>query len=256
MLKQFFTFFLAMGFATYSSAQSANSALITVDTGIVKSHTKINFKPFIVPGVFVGYGLLSLTGDNVLRRLDYSTHAELQEDHPNFTSKIDNYTPFIPVVAVYGLDLLGVKAKNNIVDRTAMLASSFLVASAGAGSLKIITNRLRPNGADRQSFPSGHTTLVFMTAEFLNQEYKDRSIWFSVAGYAIATGTGILRLYNNEHWVSDVVAGAGVGIISTKLTYLVYPYLKRKLFHGKTSSVMINPAYQQGNMTLSFSSRF
>ena len=41
---------------------------------------------------------------------------------------------------------------------------------------------------------------------------------------------GFLRMYNNKHWLSDVVAGAGIGIMSTKIAYWIYPVIKRKLF--------------------------
>lgn len=210
---------------------------------------------YIVPAVFIGYGLVTLTGDNAIRRLDYDTHAELKEDHPAFALKIDNYSRYIPGIAVYGLDLVGIKAKNNILDRSIMLLSSYALVAVGVSTMKGLSNRARPDGSNYHSFPSGHAALAFMTAEYLHQEYKDQSIWYSIGGYAIATSTGILRLYNNAHWVSDVVAGAGFGILSTKLTYLVYPYIKRKLFHGKPADLIISPGYQNGNMSFSLLKR-
>ena len=59
---------------------------------------------------------------------------------------------------------------------------------------------------------------------------------------------------NRDHWFSDVVAGAGFGIISTKAAYLVYPYIRNALTHkdknGKKLSFM--PTYQDGVPGLSF----
>ncbi|MHA4895334.1 phosphatase PAP2 family protein [Pedobacter sp. PWIIR3] len=256
MFKRLFTIILTLGIITNSLAQTNDTIALPMDTGSVKGPTKANFKSFIVPGVFIGYGLISLTGDNVIRRLDYTTNAEMREDYPGFALKVDNYTRYVPAVAVYALDIMGVKAKNNVVDRSIMLATSFAVASVSVGAVKVIVGRTRPNGANNVSFPSGHTALAFMTAEFLNQEYKDRSIWYSIGGYAMATGTGILRLYNNAHWVSDVVAGAGFGILSTKITYLVYPYIKKKLFHNKPVNVMVSPDYQNGSLGFNLVKRF
>lgn len=226
------------------------------DTTLRKVVLKPGLRPFIIPAVMLGYGATSFLGDNFIRRLDYSTNAELREDHPSFALSIDNQLRYVPALAVYALDLVGVKAKNNVLDRTIMLAGSYAVVSVTAGTLKGLSNRVRPNGSNNHSFPSGHTSLVFMTAEFLHQEYKDQSIWYSIGGYAIATSTGILRLYNNAHWVSDVVAGAGLGILSTKVTYLLYPYIKRKLLHGKSANVMMSPGYQNGNMSFNLIKRF
>jgi membrane-associated phospholipid phosphatase len=62
-----------------------------------------------------------------------------------------------------------------------------------------------------------------MAAEFLHQEYGDKSLWISTADYGMATLVGVSRVYRNRHWVSDVVAGAGVGILSTKIIYWLYP---------------------------------
>lgn len=217
---------------------------------------KISISSFAVPAVFISYGIVSFAGNNAIRRLDYTTNNELREDHPTFALKVDNITRYTPAAAVYGLDLLGVKAKHNVIDRSLMLLMSAVIAQASVNGIKSLSHRARPNGSDNNSFPSGHTSFAFMSAEFLNQEYKDQSVWYGIGGYAIATGTGILRLYNNAHWVSDVVAGAGFGILSTKLTYLVYPYIKQKLFRGKPANVVLNPGFQNGNMSFSAIKRF
>ena len=48
------------------------------------------------------------------------------------------------------------------------------------------------------------------------QEYKDVSVWYGISGYIVATGTGFFRIYNNKHWLTDVAAGAGIGILIDK----------------------------------------
>jgi membrane-associated phospholipid phosphatase len=83
-----------------------------------------------------------------------------------------------------------------------------------------------------------------MGAEFLYQEYKDVSPWYGIAGYVVATGTGLFRMYNNRHWFSDVVAGAGFGILSTKVAYWIYPWMKEKFLKTKRKySGMAMPFY-------------
>lgn len=61
-------------------------------------------------------------------------------------------------------------------------------------------------------------------------EYKDVSPWIGVAGYAVATGTALARIGHNEHWLTDVIAGAGIGILGTKAAYWIYPWVQELLF--------------------------
>jgi hypothetical protein len=93
-----------------------------------------------------------------------------------------------------------------------------------------------------------------MGAEFLAQEYSDKSPVYTIVGYTFAVTTGIFRMYNRDHWFSDVVAGAGFGILSTKAAYLVYPWIRNQLTHKDKQgrSTMIMPFYQDGNAGLSF----
>ncbi len=155
---------------------------------------------------------------------------------------------------VYGLNLAGVEGKNRFIDRTALIGLSGGILAVADFSLKHTTHRLRPNQGDYYSFPSGHTSTAFAGAEFMAQEYAGKSPWYGVIGYAIATTTGVFRMYNRDHWFSDVVAGAGFGILSTKAAYLIYPYIRNTLTHkdknGKSTLVM--PAYQNGFIGLAF----
>ncbi len=93
---------------------------------------------------------------------------------------------------------------------------------------------MRPDGSTKNSFPSGHTATVFMGAELLRREYQDVSPWIGVAGYSVAAFTGFMRMYNNRHWLTDVLAGAGVGILSAEAAYWLYPSL-RKVFYRSSS---------------------
>lgn len=110
--------------------------------------------------------------------------------------------------------------------------------------LKNISGVERPDGTSRNSFPSGHTATAFMGAEFLFQEYKDVSIWYGISGYLVATGTGFFRMYNDRHWLTDVAAGAGIGILSTKIAYWIHPFIKRNLFKDKENTIgVVMPFY-------------
>ncbi len=210
---------------------------------------------FIAPAVLVGYGAFA-GGNNFINDLDRTTRAELQEDHPLFSSKMDNFMQYAPAAAVYALHLAGVKGRHGTLDATGAYLVSFAIMKASTECMKSATQRLRPDGSTRNSFPSGHTATSFTSAEFLMQEYKDVSPWIGYGGYAVAITTGVFRLYNNRHWVSDVVAGAGFGIASAKLGYFFYPKLKRLIAGRHAAHMNFVPVYQQGAAGFSFSGQF
>lgn len=158
---------------------------------------------------------------------------------------------------MYALNALGVQGKHNFKDRTIILGTAYVIMGATVNTIKHTTNELRPDGSSNNSFPSGHTATAFMGAEFLYQEYKDVSIWYGITGYAIATGTGFFRMYNDRHWFSDVAAGAGIGIISTKIAYWVHPLLKEYLFKdAPTMDGMAAPFYNGKEYGLGLSMTF
>ncbi|TDO24202.1 phosphatase PAP2 family protein [Pedobacter duraquae] len=211
---------------------------------------------FIVPVALMGYGFGAVYDHGALKQLDVSTKDELQEDHPLFAAHLDDYMQFAPAAAVYALNLAGVKGKHNLFDASMLYVTSGLIMGGSTHFTKRWVGRERPDHSGYNSFPSGHTASAFMAAEFLHQEYKDVDPWIGYAGYFVATATGTLRMYNNKHWFSDVVGGAGFGIASTKLAYLVYPYIKELFMFKKQSNFTLMPFHGQGGNGLMLSGRF
>jgi membrane-associated phospholipid phosphatase len=161
---------------------------------------------------------------------------------------------------VYALNLAGVHGKNTFIDRTMLLVLSEAIFAGTTFGLKRITHRERPDGSDKFSFPSGHTGNAFVSAEFMAQEYGDRSPIYGGVGYAFATTTAILRVYNNKHWFSDIIAGAGFGILSTKAAYYLYPLIRNSVFRGgnekSNNNSLLLPTYQDGKVGLTFAKSF
>jgi membrane-associated phospholipid phosphatase len=217
----------------------------------------IKASSFILPAALIAYGALS-SAIHPIRHFDYYVHGQITDNAPKFHTNAATYLLFTPIIAVYGLNLAGVEGRNNFTDRTALIALSAAFAGISDFSLKHIVHRLDPTGSNLASFPSGHTMGAFAAAEFLAQEYGDQSPAYTIAGYTIAAATGVLRLYTRNHWFSDVVAGAGFGIASTKLAYLVYPAIRKWLTHTDQNgrSTFIMPSYQGGMAGLSFAKTF
>ena len=213
--------------------------------------TKSTLKGLIVPVGLITYGFIAL-GKNELKQLDKSTKATITTNHLGYKTTVDNYLQFAPAISVYALNMCGVKGKNNFRDRTMLYALSTIISTGFVKPLKYVTKSTRPDGSCNNSFPSGHTTTAFASAEFLRQEYKDVSPWYGIAGYAMAATAGTLRVYNNKHWVSDVVAGAGFGILSTKIAYWIYPSIKKKLFKNKPMNALMMPYHQNGTTGMAF----
>ena len=193
-------------------------------------------RSFIMPGAVFAAGAALTFGHTALHSLDSTTQGEIQEDVTGFSTVADNFLQFAPAIAVFGLNAAGVKGKHSIKLSAEYYILSFLFMAGSSQLLKDLTHVERPDHSDYHSFPSGHTANAFMGAEFLNQEYGSRSAWYSVAGYTTATVTGVLRVVNNRHWLGDVVAGAGIGILSTRLSYWLVPKIN-KAFQKKKEPV-------------------
>jgi membrane-associated phospholipid phosphatase len=196
-------------------------------------------RTLIVPLSLITYGFFSQASED-LRDFDVNIKNVVRRD-ADFHTPIDNYLQYAPGVAVYALNVAGIKGKNNFRDRTMILLLSNAMMGMTVQSIKKITKVERPEGFGKNAFPSGHTATAFAGAEFLRREYREVSPWYGIAGYAVAATTGILRMYNNMHWFRDVMAGAGFGILSTEAAYWLEPIIAKKLFH-KRKAYPIYPA--------------
>jgi len=142
----------------------------------------------------------------------------------SFHTHIDNYLQYAPFAVAYGLDAAGIRSKTDIVNRTVIMIKGELLMVSAVNLLKNATHQLRPDGSGYNSFPSGHTAQAFAAATFLNEEYKDRLPWMPYAAYGLASSVGLMRMANNRHYVSDVLLGAGLGILSMKVAYWTHQY--------------------------------
>lgn len=204
------------------------------------------------PAVFLGFGFLTLDNPEYLESNE-AVQKQILGHYAGFHSNLDNYARYVPVAAVYGLNLAGVKGKNDLVSLTLIFALSNLINNTVTRQLKGITQERRPDFPSFDAFPSGHTSTAFANAEIMHQEYNHLSAWYSVAGYSFAVATGTMRMLNNRHWLSDVMAGAGVGLLSTRLAYVIYPWLEQNinLQPFAKNKLAVAPVYQGGSYGIS-----
>ena len=138
---------------------------------------------------------------------------------PSFHFTADDYLQYSPAAVMLGMKAAGVEGRSSWGRMLLSDAFSVTIMATLVNSIKRTAKVERPDGSSNNSFPSGHTAMAFMTASMLCHEYGYVSPWISAGAYTVATATGIMRMANNRHWLSDVMAGAGIGILSTELGY-------------------------------------
>ena len=196
----------------------------------------------IPAGCFV-YGVATMNHPG--QRENYfnaETREEMRENFPRFRTRIDNYTRHAPTAAAYVLPLLGVKGHYNAANFTLVYLSGRLLNDGLTSQLKKRVGEWRPGATpDQRSFPSAHTSEAFFSATLLYEQYREQNPWIGAGGFAVAAATGTMRMLNDKHWLSDVVAGAGIGIISAETAWYAYPWLQRRIVSPLARKVMIMP---------------
>ena len=135
--------------------------------------------------------------------------------------KQDYAVALTPLAATWALKAAGVKSTSSW-NRLLVANSMALALHVGVTQgFKSAVKETRPNGEDDNSFPSGHTSLAFLSATVLSREYGHLSPWVSIGGYGCATATQFLRMRHNNHWINDTFVGAGIGMMSANFAYFL-----------------------------------
>ena len=200
-----------------------------MDFDFFKSKTNPGVKPykFMDDMTFVGVPLFiagwALKGDKGMFRVNAKAdqggkkNTQLLTD---FKTRFDDYLQFFGPAMTVGLKLGGYEGRSDWPRLLASAGMSYLIMAGLVNGIKYTAKEKRPDGSSANSWPSGHTATAFVGATMLHKEYGlTRSPWWSVAGYGVATATGVMRVLNNRHWISDVMSGAGLGILSGELGY-------------------------------------
>ena len=178
---------------------------------------------------WITFGVLA-SGTGSLMFAD-QTIADFSQEHRS--SEVDRFSanflePFgfkYSMVLMSGFFAHGILAKNKKSVSTGLLAfESFVLASLIVRVPKNVFGRERPDNWSSDGpfdfngpfhgvgFPSGHTAASFAVASVIATQYREHK-WVPIVAYSVASLAGLSRVYDNKHWLSDVVAGAAIGTL-------------------------------------------
>ena len=223
----------------------------------VKPYKVLNDLTFVGVPLFVA-GIIAKSEKKAFRQNTGDNKHTLVTE---FKTHIDDYSQMFGPVMATGLKIAGVEGRSDWGRYLASAALSYGFMAAFVNSIKYTTKEMRPDGSTANSWPSGHTATAFVGATILHKEYGlTRSPWYSVAGYGVATATGVMRVLNNRHWVSDVLSGAGIGIMSGELAYALSDLIfkGRGLLRGDITgerSIIDYPSFFSISMGIGFGSK-
>lgn len=188
--------------------------------------SEYRFKPtqLIVPGALMA---VSITGVFTLNDFKNSVRDKFSGYKKGHTFKADDYIQYTTAIGYVGLGFIpGVKCRSEFNDRLRAGITAYAIMAISVNAMKYSFKHPRPGSGTRNSFPSGHSATVFTGAELMRIEYGN---YIGLVGYAVAVTVGALRIYNDRHWVTDVLGGAAIGILSARAGYWLLP-LEKKIF--------------------------
>ena len=222
----------------------ADSVAVPVCSGLFRRPA---LRAVVVPALLFGYGLSTINGHGFYS--SYRAQADVQRAFPNFHFTADNYLGYVSYLGLAGAELAGVRPQHDLLNTALLLAKAELLLNAAVYGLKYTTGVVRPSGKDDHSFPSDHAAQAFLAATVVHLELRDRSPWYGVGAYTLASSVAVLRVLNNKHWESDVFAGAAVGIVSARLAYLTHRNRWGRPPAAGALGLRLSPAYWPGGTT-------
>ena len=161
-----------------------------------------------------------------IHNLDERIYTHVQNTYPDFHTNAEDYLMWVPSGSVYVMDAFSVPVKHTFKEHLILDAGSILVTGGIGYGMRQLTKNSNEYTPFNTKFPSGHVANAFRGAELFHQELKTASPVLSYGGYVIATTVGVLRILNKSHEFTQVLAGAGLGMLSTRLTYWIFNKVK------------------------------
>ncbi len=176
-------------------------------------------RSFLVPTVLIAYGSSIIKNNGIYS--SYKIQKDISKTFPGFSTQVDDYIQYASYAGLISIGLWQIN-KPGWQNIAVKVIKSELVMGTLVYGLKYTTDVKRPDSGSPNSFPSGHTAQLFVAAALLDKELKGKKTGLVAGAYTLAAAVGLLRILNNRHWASDVLAGAGIGMLSVQVVYLTH----------------------------------
>lgn len=212
-----------------------------------KTPVNYTFRPnqLITPAILITAGSI---GVGCFQGFKESIRHHLADLRGDRYLHFDDYIQYTTPVAYYALGFTRLPSRGDHIDRLLTGVTAYAMMGIVVNAVKYTVREMRPDNTKRNSFPSGHSGIVFTGAELLRLEYGN---YIGIAGYAVACTVGFMRMYNERHWLNDVLAGAGIGILAARAAYWMLPW-ERKIFrldkprkNAEASAEGVRPAHDR-----------
>ncbi len=255
------TLFLPLCFVLKINAQTlkdSSVANVKVDSSLATAKHHSIIKPVTIATAYAGvtlfsYRFLDDEVHEIAQRWQNKTVASVSKTYGTLGLGSSN------VIITAGTGIAAVITKDKRLEKaTILLIAGHAINSYATFQLKLSFQRHRPSTGDpynkfdwregnrsNTSMVSAHTSNAFATATVFSIVYGDKK-WVSIVAYSAASLVGISRVYNNAHWLSDVMAGAAVGYLSIKGVNELYKLA------GKKFSFMPEVSYHYYGMGITY----
>lgn len=177
------------------------------------------------------HGAALAGGLSVLMLLDQRTQRYVQGHRSDAMNRVAGAVRRFGQIEVYGTLTAGILAAGMVTGNDELtraggrIAATLALAGATSSAGKLVLGRPRPSHSSdadgyvpfsgQEAMPSGHTAMAFALATSLADEI-DRT-WASVGLYTLAASVGWSRINDDCHWLTDIAAGAALGITTSKV---------------------------------------
>lgn len=221
------------------------------DTTRVADFCRVRPQQVIVPAAMIGVGALAIS-NHKLCEMKYDVRDAMQRGRG--THHKANIETWATLTAQLTTIALGPRCKHKFVDRMLVKITSYAFLYSTGHIIKACVREPRPDGHGSHAFTSLKTGAAFMAAE---QTRIERGWGWGMGLYAFAAGVGVMQMYNDRCYINDVIAGAGMGILSTHAAYWLLPYERRwfgldkhKRNKPADSAMMLLPTFEYNTRTV------